>query len=86
MPDRQTLHQSGQRAPAARYRSIAWEDGYVTAMAGLGDACPCPEQSVQAIEWEDGHGVAMKALRLVEEDYRGKLSVLINLPRCGRLT
>lgn len=62
MPDRQTPRQAGQRAPAARYRSIAWEDGYVTAMAGLGDACPCPQQSVQAIDWDDGHREALKTL------------------------
>lgn len=68
MADGQTTRLAGQRAPAARYRSIAWEDGYVTAMAGLGDLCPCPVASVQAIEWEDGHGVAIRTLRLVEED------------------
>lgn len=67
MPDRQNMLQPGQRAPAARHRSITWEDGYVTAMAGLGDACPCPERSVQAIEWDDGHREAVKTLWLLLE-------------------
>lgn len=51
-----------------RRRSAAWQEGYLTAMGGLGEPCPYPAASVQAIEWEDGHGVAMRALRLVEED------------------
>lgn len=67
MADRQTSLQPGQLAPAARYRSIAWEDGYVTDMAGLGDACPCPEQSVQAIDRDDGNCEAMTTLCLQPE-------------------
>lgn len=65
MPDRQTPRQASQRAPAARHRSVAWEDGYVAAMAGLGDLCSCPPASIQVIEWDDGYSQAAVTLRLL---------------------
>lgn len=52
-------------AEVGRYRSPAWQDGYLAAMGGLGESCPHPDNSVQAIDWEDGHREAMTTLCLL---------------------
>lgn len=55
------------RTLAGRYRSAAWEDGYLSAMGGMGEPCPHPPASIDAIDWEDGHAEALKTLRYLLE-------------------
>lgn len=63
--DENVAFRSGHRAQAGRFHPVAWEDGYVAAMAGLGDECPHPLATAEAIHWADGHGEAVKTLRFL---------------------
>jgi ribosome modulation factor len=42
--------------------------GYQDYLAGLGDPCPFPINTVQAIEWRDGWVIAERILRELEEE------------------
>lgn len=42
--------------------------GYLAYLAGLGDPCPYPDNSVEAIDWRDGWAVAERVLRELDED------------------
>ncbi|NRH44607.1 MULTISPECIES: hypothetical protein [Pseudomonas] len=42
--------------------------GYQDYLAGLGDPCPYPNNTVQTIEWWDGWVIAERILRELDED------------------
>ena len=55
--------------PITNHRaSNAWHQGYEAFLAGLGDPCPYPGNSLAGIEWNDGWSVAERRLRFLEDE------------------
>lgn len=56
------------RPTTNHHASKAWQQGYEAYLAGLGDACPYPDNSLAGIDWVDGWSVAERRLRLLEDE------------------